>query len=1007
MSLQSNKLNHFRSYNYRLKLSAITIDNFNSGNHISSSNIIIASSGGTPTGSRNIQTYAEEQLGINVEYFIDDLNIDALVVPNNGTSTSEATQMSFTVTEPYSIGLFFESLNVAALEAGFRAGAMEAPFLISIDFIGHTDKDTTESLPTHDFAIKIVDLKFNATGSGSTYQIKAIPANHQVFTDTFQEVTTDVKIKGQSVDEVLSLNETSLQFLLNEQELDRVSKNEKTVADKYYIVFPKDPTQVQSSIDGQRSLTQGAVGVRNTTDFGAMSPEDYSFHNKNKFKVRSGTGVANTTNHGAVAPEDYQDHNKNKTDAFGGAGPDDGTRGNQSVTDSVTDPLDAFGGAGPIVRGLSRKDIPVQSGPLTRTTKVNSNSNQFGSSLITDNFQTKGTSPFGVDNLIWDNGVYKRGSMSIDPNNREFTFSPGTKIEKMIEEVILSSEWAEGLVDLKPGSDKKIEWFRIDGQLKIISDDNGAGRPAYEFIFAVIPYQMDYGKFDNSSDRDYNQLIQDCIKAYNYTYTGKNIDVLDFEFKIDNSFFRPITDTQATEDKHKAGVATEEQTAISQNDVSQATDGYEAAAGRFSQRSEKVVSTGTNIKGGSAKKTDKKRVAEHFQTLVMQSDIENIALDLTIWGDPYYLIDNDAGNQRFAANKFTTTNGTINTKSTEVDILIKFNSAIDYNLRNTLQINPNSAFNGVYKVITISTALSKGQFVQTLSLLRRPGQSDSSVDFSNSVIESFNSNLNPKFISTVLENNQVFNNQILSPFFNNASSALFADLGLGKINVQALEKISAAPVIEMLNKSQELIDVGLQIQNNLRNSLSSIEGLSGKLGIDIPNLGTMVQDIPDVSQSLKQVSSDLAGAVSATSASNLIKNAKPWVNPDLAKPWVNPDLGIQELKDATSALQSQFPQGAGSALQAAKSSLNGAVIGGLSEIPQALKGLSQTYGTHQKALLKEHSQIFDDISLAPKLLASQPIEDLINLGKATAEDFATKNLSGELNQLKNVIKVFN
>lgn len=1007
MSLQSNKLNHFRSYNYRLKLSAITIDNFNSGNHISSSNIIIASSGGTPTGSRNIQTYAEEQLGINVEYFIDDLNIDALVVPNNGTSTSEATQMSFTVTEPYSIGLFFESLNVAALEAGFRAGAMEAPFLISIDFIGHTDKDTTESLPTHNFAIKIVDLKFNATGSGSTYQIQAIPANHQVFTDTFQEVTTDVKIKGQSVDEVLSLNETSLQFLLNEQELDRVSKNEKTVADKYYIVFPKDPTQVQSSIDGQRSLTQGAVGVRNTTDFGAMSPEDYSFHNKNKFKVRSGTGVANTTNHGAVAPEDYQDHNKNKTDAFGGAGPDDGTRGNQSVTDSVTDPLDAFGGAGPIVRGLSRKDIPVQSGPLTRTTKVNSNSNQFGSSLITDNFQTKGTSPFGVDNLIWDNGVYKRGSMSIDPNNREFTFSPGTKIEKMIEEVILSSEWAEGLVDLKPGSDKKIEWFRIDGQLKIISDDNGAGRPAYEFIFAVIPYQMDYGKFDNSSDRDYNQLIQDCIKAYNYTYTGKNIDVLDFEFKIDNSFFRPITDTQATEDKHKAGVATEEQTAISQNDVSQATDGYEAAAGRFSQRSEKVVSTGTNIKGGSAKKTDKKRVAEHFQTLVMQSDIENIALDLTIWGDPYYLIDNDAGNQRFAANKFTTTNGTINTKSTEVDILIKFNSAIDYNLRNTLQINPNSAFNGVYKVITISTALSKGQFVQTLSLLRRPGQSDSSVDFSNSVIESFNSNLNPKFISTVLENNQVFNNQILSPFFNNASSALFADLGLGKINVQALEKISAAPVIEMLNKSQELIDVGLQIQNNLRNSLSSIEGLSGKLGIDIPNLGTMVQDIPDVSQSLKQVSSDLAGAVSATSASNLIKNAKPWVNPDLAKPWVNPDLGIQELKDATSALQSQFPQGAGSALQAAKSSLNGAVIGGLSEIPQALKGLSQTYGTHQKALLKEHSQIFDDISLAPKLLASQPIEDLINLGKATAEDFATKNLSGELNQLKNVIKVFN
>ena len=280
MSLQPNPLNQFRLYNYRLSLSAVTKEQYNSGNYLDSERLVIARSGGTPAGSGNIQTYAEEQLGINVEYFIDDLNIEGLVIPNGGTGTSEATQMSFTISEPYSIGLFFQTLNVAALEAGFRGGAMESPFLLTVDFIGHTDTDTTKTLPKHSFAIKIVDLKFNATASGSNYQVQAIPANHQVFTDTFQEVKTDVKIKGQSVDEVLSLNENSLQALLNSQERNRVSKNEKTVADKYYIIFPKDPTQVQSSIDGQRSLTQGAVGVRNTTDFGAMSPEDYSFHNK-------------------------------------------------------------------------------------------------------------------------------------------------------------------------------------------------------------------------------------------------------------------------------------------------------------------------------------------------------------------------------------------------------------------------------------------------------------------------------------------------------------------------------------------------------------------------------------------------------------------------------------------------------------------------------------------------------------------------------------------------------
>ena len=1046
MSLQPNPLNQFRLYNYRLSLSAVTKEEYNSGNYLDSERLVIARSGGTPAGSGNIQTYTEDQLGINVEYFIDDLNIEGLVIPNGGTGTSEATQMSFTISEPYSIGLFFQTLNVAALEAGFRGGAMESPFLLTVDFIGHTDTDTTKTLPKHSFAIKIVDLKFNATASGSNYQVQAIPANHQVFTDTFQEVKTDVKIKGQSVDEVLSLNENSLQALLNSQELNRVSKNEKTVADKYYIIFPKDPTQVQSSIDGQSAVIQGAS--TNPSNFGALSPEDIVPFNKNKVTV-------NKTKLNQSSNKEVDEFNKL---TGGGSYLLDGKR-----IDPTDNNLDAFGGSGRVIENTNNKDkssnfgalspedqviplgqpgstydevpssitpaksVPVQSGPITRPTIINPNSNQFGSSLITDNFQTKGTSPFGVDNLVWENNVYKRGSMSIDPLNREFTFAPGTKIEKMIEEVILSSEWGEGLIDIKPGPDKKIEWFKIDGHLKIISDDNGAGRPAYQFIFAVIPYQMDYGIFDSNNEQNYDELIQNCVKSYSYTYTGKNIDVLDFEFKIDNSFFRPMIDTQATEDKHKAGVASEEQTAISQNDVLQVTDGYEEAAGRILPRSEPVLETGAKIKGGSSKKTDKKIVAEQFQSLVMNSDIENIVLDLTIWGDPYYLLDNDAGNQRFASNKFTTANGTINTKSTEVDVLVRFNSAIDYNLRNTLQIDPNNAFNGVYKVITISTALSKGQFVQTLKLLRRPGQSDSSVEFSNSIIENFTSSLDPKFIPTMLENRRVFNNPISTSFFGNAASNLFADLGLGKINVQELEKISAAPVIEILNKSQELIDVGLQIQNNLRNSLSSIEGLSGKLGIDIPNLGTMVQNIPDASRALKQVSSDLAGAVSATNASDLIKNAKPWVNPDLAKPWVNPDLGVQQLKEATSALQSQFPkginsalqqattdlqsqfpQGIGSALEKAKLSIDGAVIGGLSEIPQALEGLSQTYGDLQRDLLKKHSQIFDDISLAPKLLESQPIEELINLGKATAEDFATKNLSGELNQLKNnVIKVFN
>ena len=77
MSLQPNPLNQFRLYNYRLSLSAVTKEEYNSGNYLDSERLVIARSGGTPAGSGNIQTYTEEQLGINVEYFIDDLNMPA------------------------------------------------------------------------------------------------------------------------------------------------------------------------------------------------------------------------------------------------------------------------------------------------------------------------------------------------------------------------------------------------------------------------------------------------------------------------------------------------------------------------------------------------------------------------------------------------------------------------------------------------------------------------------------------------------------------------------------------------------------------------------------------------------------------------------------------------------------------------------------------------------------------------------------------------------------------
>ena len=55
-----------------------------------------------------------------VEYFIDDVTINTLIAPGADTKQTNATSIDFTVLEPYSMGMFLQTLNLAAKEAGLK-----------------------------------------------------------------------------------------------------------------------------------------------------------------------------------------------------------------------------------------------------------------------------------------------------------------------------------------------------------------------------------------------------------------------------------------------------------------------------------------------------------------------------------------------------------------------------------------------------------------------------------------------------------------------------------------------------------------------------------------------------------------------------------------------------------------------------------------------------------------------------------------------------------------------
>ena len=117
---------------------------------------IIKSGGGQLKGSRTIY-----EINGKTEYFIDDVEIETIVAGNPQTRSTNATSINFKVTEPYSMGLFLQALQIAALSAGHK-NYIEAPYVLSVEFKGYDDAGRPRNMRhgRRIFPLKFVNIEF-------------------------------------------------------------------------------------------------------------------------------------------------------------------------------------------------------------------------------------------------------------------------------------------------------------------------------------------------------------------------------------------------------------------------------------------------------------------------------------------------------------------------------------------------------------------------------------------------------------------------------------------------------------------------------------------------------------------------------------------------------------------------------------------------------------------------------------------------------------------------------
>jgi hypothetical protein len=234
----SNILEEFASYTPLWTLACLEPNQFNDpttyrGIKGSLRHVIFSSAG--RFGSERVNT-----AGGQPEYFVNNFNLTLNTAANEISGNSNVTKLEFEVYEPYSMGLFIESLAVAAVNAGYPT-YNDAPFVLMLEFYGHKDNGAMFSntdLLTKYFPIRITDVKFTTNEGGSTYKCSAAPYNHLGFSNMVQQITNDLTLRGNTVEEMLVSGQVSICGTLNALQKKFVAEKKQLMADEYIIVFP-------------------------------------------------------------------------------------------------------------------------------------------------------------------------------------------------------------------------------------------------------------------------------------------------------------------------------------------------------------------------------------------------------------------------------------------------------------------------------------------------------------------------------------------------------------------------------------------------------------------------------------------------------------------------------------------------------------------------------------------------------------------------------------------------
>ncbi len=654
-----NPLSAYPTYNYVLSIGVLTDNdlNFPDSTYLSGKTVPLICKSANADPFNRVQTpYGK------FDFFIDDLEINSVIGHEKGNNTN-ATGLSFKITEPLSMGMFMIALQTAAYQAGHK-NYRDAPFLLTIQFRGNSSKGTFDLIPntTRYMPFKFTMLDMRVTQNGAVYSCQGMPYNQAALASKNAKLKSDVSVKGVTVQEMLQTGEKSLQAVINQKLRDVAKANNIKVPDEVIIIFPADTSSSATApASGSKEEKKGAT----TAPAAKSEPGGSSLFQK--------LGVSKSKINSTLVQPDGQ------------------------------------------CNALGKAEMKFDLG-------------------------TKGDAPVGKDNKVYDaeKKVNVRANNPVNPKESDFRFRQDTDIPNAINQVLLNSKFVNDTLDKsKIDKDGMKGWWRIDTQVyNISSEDNYAvtGTKPKLIVYRVVPYDVHSSRVQavNSTPPGIENLKRQAVKQYDYIYTGKNTEVLNFNIEFNASFMATFA---ADNFKSSQDVKTSAQTgATNEKDVelkpvengnkpSDKAGVTPTQAGFF-----KTLMKTDKLGGGGVEDAGTRAARLFHDAITNGKDMMELSMD--IMGDPYYIAQSGQGNYTAKPSQYRNLNadGTVNWQNGEVDIIVNFRTPIDLDQNTGLykfsggKSAPVVQFSGLYKVNTLVSKFSNGIFKQTLSGFRRPQQ---------------------------------------------------------------------------------------------------------------------------------------------------------------------------------------------------------------------------------------------------------------------------------------------